>query len=124
MSPRPRFLKRTGLFIVVIGQEQAEPAVVVPIGGVNAHAADRLAGEVAGYPRGQGDFFELPAALIVEEEVAEVLVVGHEDVGAAVVVVVGGRPIPMPGPRWAAMPDCRVMSLNVPSPLLRKSGVD
>ena len=67
-------------------------------------------------PGPEHDFRERAVPVVVKKEVRGP-VVGHEDVGVAVVVIIG-RDHFHAGPARAAIPDLLLTSLNVPSPLL------
>ena len=71
-----------------VGDHQIEPAVVVVVGPISAHAGLRVAVLVVGDARLDGDLGEA-AAVVAEQEVRH-RIVGDEQVRVAVAVIVGG----------------------------------
>ena len=102
--------------LVVRGVE-IEPSVVVIVAAVDAHVGEVLSVEIDRRARDHRDFLELSPPVVVEEEI-RLHVVADEKVGVAVVVVVG-RDHSHVAAGAAAMPEARLTSVNVPSPLLR-----
>ena len=72
------------------GDRDVEPAVAVEVAGVGAHAGLGTTLAVQGDAGHQPDALEAVAAPVAVEEVG-IGVVGHEDVGPPVAVVVGGH---------------------------------
>ncbi len=75
--------------LIDVGDEQVLPAVLVEVGGIDAHARPRLAVGREAHLGRQADLLPLAAAAVHEQEVLH-RVVGDEQVELPVVVQVGG----------------------------------
>ena len=101
--------------VVEVGDGQVGQAVAVEVAAGHAHARLVAALRVAGHARARADLLELQAAAVAEQEVGR-LVVGHEQVDAAVVVEVGGDD-PEPSAVAVDDPGLAVTSTNRPPSL-------
>ncbi len=79
--------------MVDVGDEQVDPAVLVIVGGIHAHAGAGLAFGAVTDICLQADLLELAIAPVEEQEIRD-RVVRHEKIHAAVIVDVAGDHAP------------------------------
>jgi len=75
--------------LLKIGDEQVQPAIVIVVAQRYAHSCHGVAETRHGHPRLHADLSELPV-VVVMEQICRQSIIGDEQVGPAVVVVVGG----------------------------------
>src|ERR1700758_1071755 len=81
------------LLVVNVRDEQIDPAVLLEIHRVHAHAGTGPASFGEGYSRNRADLFELSVATIHKKKVRH-RVVGHKDVHVPVIVQIRGHRSP------------------------------
>ena len=109
-------------FPCVRGHEEIQPAVVVVVAALDPHAPQCGPSQVVSESRCQPRLPRTGPARRSEQEIAG-HVVQHEDVGVAVAVVVGADHAHAGAGGEPRCPTSRLISVNVPSPLLRYSVV-
>src|SRR5207249_4602343 len=75
-------------FVRESGHEDVFPSVVVHVPEVRSHTGNGSAVRVIRHPGGQRDFFKPPVSEVMKQEIRNG-VVGDENVGKAVAIVVG-----------------------------------
>ena len=110
----PSFLKTGKVSPARAVTNQIGPAVVIVVFELHAHAGHRLTVIAQGCTAEQADFFEGAIAFIVEEEIRHV-VVGYENIGETIVVIIGESDAHTASREWPNS-GAFVTSSKMPSP--------